>query len=120
MSNESSLSLLAEGSATLPGQAIERPWPVFPSVKPDNWPEGMQAIADLIVASQFPMAIAWGPELRLFYNDAYAGLLGDKHPGAMGQPLTLVRPEIWPRLQPYVMEALSGQPAQFENALLEF
>ena len=120
MSNESSLSLLAEGGATLPGQAIERPWPVFPSVKPDNWPEGMQAIADLIVTSQFPMAIAWGPELRLFYNDAYASLLGDKHPGAMGQPFPLVRPELWPRLQPYVMQALSGQPAQFENALLEF
>ncbi|MGI4845894.1 MAG: GAF domain-containing protein [Janthinobacterium lividum] len=120
MSNESSLSLLPEGSATLPGQAIERPWPIFPSVKPDNWPEGMQAIADLIVASQFPMAIAWGPELRLFYNDAYAALLGDEHPGAMGQPLPLVRPELWPRLQPYVMEALSGQPAQFENTLLEF
>jgi len=120
MSNESSLSLLTEGGATLSGQAQERPWPVFPSVKPDNWPEGMQAIADLIVASQFPMAIAWGPELRLFYNDAYAALLGDKHPESMGQPFPLVRPELWPRLQPYVMEALSGQPASFDNALLEF
>jgi signal transduction histidine kinase/CheY-like chemotaxis protein len=66
------------------------------------------------------MGIAWGPELRLFYNDAYAVLLGDKHPDAMGQPFPLVRPELWSQLQVYVMEALSGQPAQFEHALLEF
>ena len=120
MSNQSSLSLLTEDGATLSGQAHERPWPVFPTVKPDNWPEGMRAIADLIVASHFPMAIAWGPELRLFYNDAYAALLGDKHPGAMGQPFPLVRPELWPRLQPFVMEALAGKPTQFDNALTDF
>ncbi|KFI09019.1 GAF domain-containing protein [Massilia sp. BSC265] len=115
MSNESSLSLLPEGGATLPSILPEKP-----AIKSDPWPEGMQAIAELIVASQFPMAIAWGPQLRLFYNDAYATLLGDRHPGAMGQPLPLVRPELWSCLQPYVMQALSGQPAQFENALLEF
>ncbi len=103
MSNESSLSLLPEGGATLP-----------------TWPEGMRAIADLIVASHFPMAIAWGPDLRLFFNDAYAELLGDKHPGAMGQPLPLVRPELWPQLAPFVGQALAGQPAHFENALTDF
>ncbi|SFD58539.1 PAS fold-containing protein [Massilia yuzhufengensis] len=79
----------------------------------------MQAIADLIVASHFPMFIAWGPELRLFYNDAYAELLGDKHPAAMGQPFPLVRPELWPQLQPYVLEAMAGRPVQFDNAQLE-
>ena len=120
MSNESSLSLLPEGGAALPGQGMERPWPVFPSIKPDNWPEGMQAIADLILSSHFPMLVAWGPELRLFYNDAYAERLGDKHPAALGQPFPLVRPELWPQLQPYVMEAMAGRPQHFENALMEF
>ncbi|QOY95626.1 GAF domain-containing protein [Massilia sp. UMI-21] len=105
---------------TLSAQADDRPWPVFPSVKPDNWPEGMRAIADLIGASHFPMAIMWGPELRLFYNDAYALLLGDKHPAAMGQPFPMVRPELWPRLRPYMLEALSGRPVQFESALTDF
>jgi len=93
----------------------ELPCPVFPAVKPDSWPEGMQAIADLIVASHFPMFIAWGPELRLFYNDAYAALLGDKHPGAMGQPFPLVRPELWPQLQPCFLDAMAGNPVQLEN-----
>ncbi|MGG7606874.1 GAF domain-containing protein [Massilia sp. BKSP1R2A-1] len=101
----------------LPAAEAELPCPVFPSVKPDNWPEGMQAIADLIVASHFPMFIAWGPELRLFYNDAYAELLGDKHPEAMGQPFPLVRPDLWPQLQPHILEAMAGNPVHLENSL---
>ncbi len=118
MSIHSSFSSQPEGGVAPPVRGAERPWPVFPSVKPDNWPEGMQAIADLIVASHFPMFIVWGPELRLFYNDAYADLLGDKHPNAMGQPFPVVRPELWPQVQPYVMAALGGQPVHFENALM--
>jgi len=77
-------------------------------------------IADLIAGSCFPMAVLWGPELRLFYNEAYAELLGSKHPAARGQPYPQVRPELWPRLQPYVMEALAGRPAQIENAPADF
>ena len=117
MSIQSSFSSLVEGGVP-PILATDCPWPVFPSVKPDNWPEGMQAIADLIVASHFPMFIAWGPELRLFYNDAYAELLGEKHPEAMGQPFPLVRPELWPQVQPYVVSALAGQPVHVENVLM--
>ena len=117
MSIQSSFSSLVEGGVP-PILATGCPWPVFPSVKPDNWPEGMQAIVDLIVASHFPMFIAWGPELRLFYNDAYAELLGDKHPEAMGQPFPLVRPELWPQVQTYVVAALAGQPVHVENVLM--
>jgi signal transduction histidine kinase/ActR/RegA family two-component response regulator len=107
------LSFLSEGSATLPGLSA-------PAVPSDPWPEGMAAIADLIAGSCFPMAVVWGPELRLFYNEAYADLLGDKHPAARGRPLPQVRPELWPRLQPYVMEALAGRPGRIENAPTDF
>jgi signal transduction histidine kinase/ActR/RegA family two-component response regulator len=120
MNIQRSFSCLPEGAAAVasgPAAQAELPCPVFPSVKPDNWPEGMQAIADLIVASHFPMFIAWGPELRLFYNDAYAELLGDKHPEAMGQPFPLVRPELWPQLQPHILDAMAGNPVHLENSL---
>ncbi|UVW29760.1 GAF domain-containing protein [Massilia sp. H6] len=79
----------------------------------------MQAISSLTIASHVPMFIAWGPELRLFYNDAYAELLGDKHPEAMGQPLLLVHPELWSQVQPCIFAALAGQPAHCENVLMQ-
>jgi len=108
-----SLSFLPERSAALPA-------PCAPAFQPDPWPEGMGWIADLIAGSCFPMAVLWGPELRLFYNDAYAALLGDKHPAAHGRPYREVRPELWQQLEPYVMEALAGRPAQIENAPTDF
>jgi len=120
MSIQRSFSCPSEGAAAAANVAAaqtELPCPVFPAVKPDSWPEGMQAIADLIVASHFPMFIAWGPELRLFYNDAYAELLGEKHPEAMGQPFPLVRPELWPQLQSHFLDAMAGNPVHLENSL---
>lgn len=32
------------------------------------------------------MFLAWGDDLLLIYNDAYAALLSAKHPGALGEP----------------------------------
>ena len=88
--------------------------------EPDSWPEGLRAIGDLILASRFPMFMAIGPELRLFYNDAYSDLLGDKHPAAHGAPYANVRPELWERMRPYFALVLAGEATQLQHALMEF
>jgi len=88
--------------------------------KPDTWPEGLRAIGDLILASRFPMFLAIGDDLRLFYNDAYSDLLGDKHPAARGAPYASVRPELWERLRPYFELVLAGEATQLQHALMEF
>jgi len=87
---------------------------------PAAWPEGVRAIADLIGASCFPMFLALGRELRLFYNDAYSALLGDKHPAAHGAPYASVRPELWERMRPYFEHVLGGEATQLQHALMEF
>ena len=88
--------------------------------EPDAWPEGLRAIGDLILASRFPMFLAIGHDLRLFYNDAYSDLLGDKHPAARGAPYASVRPELWERLRPYFEHVLAGEATQLQHALMEF
>ena len=59
-------------------------------------------------------------ELRLFYNDAYSDLLGDKHPAAHGAPYASVRPELWDRMRPYFELVLAGESTQLQHALMEF
>ncbi len=49
--------------------------------------------------SAFPMFVAWGPDLRFLYNDAYAALIGDKHPAALAEPFQQVWAEIWTELR---------------------
>ncbi|MEV4200499.1 ATP-binding SpoIIE family protein phosphatase [Micromonospora globbae] len=59
------------------------------------WDPAVRAVVDLILASPVPMALAYGDDLVLLYNDAYADLIGDKHPAAVGRPAAEVFPELW-------------------------
>jgi signal transduction histidine kinase/CheY-like chemotaxis protein len=119
MSNDS-IPLVAVGGVTLPDHPQGRVWPTYPLGEPATWPEGPRALADLISSSRFPMFIALGPELRLFYNAAYGELLGDGHPAAQGAPFPEVRPELWARVRASFERALAGESVQLQNALSEF
>ena len=41
------------------------------------------------------MVIHWGPQRVALYNDAFAVLLGGKHPAALGRPAKETWPEAW-------------------------
>ena len=64
----------------------------------DQWPESLKLMLKMILDSGFPMSVRWGPELIMLYNDAYAPLLGDRHPRVLGKPLREVWPEIYAEL----------------------
>jgi len=67
----------------------------------------------MILASSFPMAIRWGPELVLIYNDAYRPILRDKHPEALGRPLREVWWEVYSELGPLNEAILRGEREAF-------
>src|SRR5436305_2123005 len=45
-----------------------------------KWPERLRASIFTCLNSQLPMAIGWGPDLTLLYNDATIPMLGTRHP----------------------------------------
>jgi signal transduction histidine kinase/ActR/RegA family two-component response regulator len=49
----------------------------------------------ICLESAFPIALYWGPDFALLYNDAFIPSLGDKHPGALGRPAREAWSEIW-------------------------
>ena len=59
------------------------------------------------------MAIRWGPELVLIYNDGYRPILRDKHPEALGRPLREVWWEVYPELGPLNEAILRGEREAF-------
>jgi PAS domain S-box-containing protein len=71
-----------------------------------RWPHSRGAIASLVLASAQPMFLAWGRDRTLLYNDAFAPLLGARHPAALGAPLL----EAWPAARA-VIEPLLGRLA---------
>jgi PAS domain S-box-containing protein len=79
----------------------------------ETWPQSLRLSVALILASGFPMAIRWGPELVLIYNDAYRPILRDKHPEALGRPLREVWWEVYPELGPLNEAILRGEREAF-------
>ncbi|WP_426954277.1 PAS domain S-box protein [Muricoccus radiodurans] len=61
------------------------------------------------------MFVAWGPELGFLYNDAYAEILGAKHPSALGRRFQDIWAEIWPDILPLIEAALRGEATYREN-----
>src|SRR5208283_646644 len=67
---------------------------------PENWPHSLSSLVNACLDSPFPLALHWGSEYILIYNDAWAPYAGDKHPWALGQPGREVWPEIWDIIGP--------------------
>src|SRR5437588_58196 len=84
------LSFLAEGGE-MGARMRAFDWAASPLGRAEDWPQSLKTGVGLLLSSKFPMFIAWGPELRFLYNDAYVEVLGGKHPEALGRPFD----EIW-------------------------
>lgn len=76
-------------------RAADLPWSGTPLGPPERWEPALSAVVDLVLSSPVAMALAYGEELALIYNDGYANLLGDKHPAAFGRPMAEVFAEVW-------------------------
>jgi PAS domain S-box-containing protein len=78
-----------------------------------RWSPSLKWSVELVLASGFPMSVRWGPDLIMIYNDAYGALLGDRHPGALGQPLREIWPEIYGELGALNQAILRGERDSF-------
>jgi len=65
-----------------------------------KWPAALLSTLGICLSARFPMAIYWGTEGFLLYNDAWRPILGNKHPLALGQAAKTVWPEIWDTINP--------------------
>lgn len=70
-------------------------WERTPMGPMDTWDPMVRATVEVVVASPVPMALVHGDEFTLIYNDAYADVLGPKHPAALGRPAAEVFGELW-------------------------
>lgn len=85
---------------------------------PSAWPAPVKTLVGVMLGSSQPMFIAWGPGRTLLYNDAYAEILGSRHPAAMGEDFLDVWSEIRADLTPIVEQAYAGQPVHMDDIQL--
>jgi PAS domain S-box-containing protein len=102
-------------SGNLGRNMAERDWSVSPLGPPETWPQSLRSVVGLLLGSRFPMFVAWGAELGFLYNDAYAEILGAKHPAALGARFHDIWSEIWPDISPLIDAALAGEATYSED-----
>lgn len=67
---------------------------------PRTWGPALRSTLALALETRFAMALFWGADRVLLYNEAYVELIADKHPTALGRPTRDVFPEAWEQIGP--------------------
>ncbi|MDB5955489.1 ATP-binding protein [Ramlibacter sp.] len=109
------VSSFLQGGGVVGARMRSHDWSKTSLGEPSRWPRALQNTVGLVLDSQFPMFLAWGPELTFLYNDAYSRILEDKHPSALGRPFCQVWEDLWPQVEPIVRRALEGQSEYYAD-----
>jgi signal transduction histidine kinase len=100
-----------EAKAGLHGEMHQRisslDWSATPVGAVQMWPQSLRATIKTLLASRYPMILLWGPDLIQIYNEAYIGLIGDKHPGALGRSIRETQAESWEVIGPMIADVMS-------------
>jgi PAS domain S-box-containing protein len=95
-------------------------WSANPLGPPESWPQSLRTALRILLNTNHPMFIWWGPKLIQFYNDAYRQTMGpERHPSALGQGGRECWAEIWDIIGPQIEQVMRGGGATWhENQLV--
>ncbi|MGZ3182032.1 MAG: ATP-binding protein [Telluria sp.] len=83
---------------------------------PGCWPGALRTTLRLILTSNFPMVIFWGPNYLQFYNDAFARLAGtERHPAGLGRSAREFWFETWPDIAHDLDHVMAGRGATWHG-----
>jgi PAS domain S-box-containing protein len=86
----------------------------------EDWSDGLRFAMDMMLGCAFPATLQWGPDLILFYNDAYIPLIGSRHPHALGMPIFDAFPEIVQTYRPIAERVWRGERIVLEDQLYQY
>ena len=89
-------------------------WASSPLGPVQQWPVSLRTSVENLLASQFPKALVWGPDLVTIHNDAFKPILGEK-PSALGRSFADVWAETWSDLEPIVDKVFEGAATFIED-----
>ena len=95
-------------------------WSKTPLGPVDAWPQSLRTAVSICLGSRYPIAVWWGPERWMFYNDGYRPFLGEsKHPQFLGRPGQECWAEIWDIVGPMMEQVIeTGESTWSEDLFL--
>lgn len=111
-------SVLIGGGAT--GDLIRAAdWGATPLGPIAEWPVELKANVQTLLSSPVPMAVLWGADGILIYNDGYAEICAARHPEALGRSALDVWPEARAFNERVIQAGLAGESLSFHAQELE-
>lgn len=89
-------------------------WGGHPLGEIQTWPQALRNFVSTMLASRFPMYLAWGDEGYSFYNDGFISILTNKHPDSLGKTFH----HVWEELPPDFL-ALKDKTRQDQTSYFE-
>ncbi|WP_456584962.1 ATP-binding protein [Blastococcus sp. SYSU DS0973] len=83
----------------------------------ESWPASLRFAIRTVLVSRFPMLLTWGPDELQFYNDAFAPVIGEKHP-AIGDRIRDTLAETWHTVGPPIEHAMATMESSWIPKLL--
>ncbi len=96
--------------ATLIG---ETDWASTPLGPIDGWPQYLKTATSIILRAPVPMALLWGSDGVMIYNDAYAAIVGARHPAGLGATVHNAWPEARAFNEHVLRVCLGGETLSF-------
>ncbi len=94
-------------------------WADTPLGPMSAWPQSLRTALSICVCSRFPIALFWGPEFVMLYNDDLLPMVGaNKHPHAMGRPGLEVLAEIRDIIEPMLRRVSTTGDATWSEDLM--
>ena len=91
-------------------------WSHTPLGPIESWPQSLRTAVSICLGSRHPIALWWGPERWMFYNDGYRPMLGErKHPQFLGRPGQECWAEIWDIIGPMMDQVIATGEATWSE-----
>lgn len=84
----------------------------------DSWSQTLLTMTSLVMTSTHPMALWWGENHRVIYNDSYIPVAGKKHPGSLGQSGREFWAELFPVIGNVIDGVMNGESVYSEDACM--
>lgn len=107
------------GGATEMGKLVrQKDWSETELGPLNSWGQTLMTMTSLVMTSNHPMALWWGKNHRVIYNDSYIPVAGKKHPGSLGASGREFWAELYPVIGDLIIDVMNGESIYSEDALL--
>ena len=96
-------------------RVLDNDWSTTALGRQVEWSPTLSTVVSFCLNSRFPILLMWGPELVMIYNDAYAPLLGARHPAALGARASEVWSDIWDDIGSMTADVFAGRATYSED-----